>query len=117
MNGLTGIHVAAGAAALLAGTVAIVVCKGGRWHVRAGLGFVVAMSVPGLSAAVLGPFADPVQSPVGGLMVCCFAATGWLAGRTSAPSRPGRFMRTDMKSGPSREPHGTWVDLKDVLSR
>jgi hypothetical protein len=81
MTALLPLHVAAGAVALLAGAVAMAAHKGGAWHRRAGTGFVAAMVVLGVTAAVLGPFADPVQSPVGGVMVCYFVATGWLAAR------------------------------------
>ena len=81
MNALTWIHIAGGVIALLAGTAAAVAPKGGRVHVAGGIAFALSMFVLGLSAAVIGPSATPPQSPVGGLMVCYFVATGWLAAR------------------------------------
>ena len=90
MNAVMWIHVAGGAAALVAGAVAVVVRKGRGVHAAAGFGFVVAMFVLGATATLLGPFAEPVQSPVGGLVVCYFVATGWMAARRH-DGRPGRF--------------------------
>jgi hypothetical protein len=81
MTGLTWIHIAGGGVALFAGTVAVAVRKGARAHVAAGIAFAVSMLVLGVTASPLGPFASPVQSPVGGIMVCYFVATGWLAAR------------------------------------
>lgn len=81
MNALLAIHVACGLVALLAGAAAIAAYKGGRTHRAAGLAFVAAMLVLGVTASVLGPFATPVQSPVGGLMVAYFVATGWVAAK------------------------------------
>jgi hypothetical protein len=90
MNGLTWIHIAGGMFALLAGVVAVAARKGGRVHVAAGIAFAVSMLVLGVSASILGPFASPPQSPVGGIMVCYFVATGWLAARRRS-ARPGTF--------------------------
>lgn len=90
MNGLTWIHIAGGLVALVAGMVAGFARKGGRTHVAAGIAFAASMFVLGVSASILGPFASPPQSPVGGLMVCYFVATGWLAARRRS-ARPGRF--------------------------
>ncbi|HEX8238541.1 MAG TPA: hypothetical protein VF574_02250 [Allosphingosinicella sp.] len=84
---ITGLHVAAGLAALLAGTAAIAGRKGGSLHASAGIWFCSAMLVLGLTAAVLEPFRQPVPgSPVGGIMVCYFVLTGWMTAR----SRDGR---------------------------
>lgn len=81
MNAIMSIHIAAGFIALAAGTVAVVVRKGGRPHVSAGIGFCVAMLVLGVTAAILSPLKTPPESPVGGIMVCYFVATAWLAAR------------------------------------
>jgi len=83
MNGITWIHIAGGVLALVAGTVAALARKGGRVHVAAGI-------VLGITASMIGPFASPPQSPVGGIMVCYFVATGWLAARRRS-GRPGTF--------------------------
>ena len=87
MNGalhstIMGIHIAGGIAALLAGAIAVAMRKGGAKHARAGTWFVVAMLVLGVTAAILEPFRSPVPgSPVGGIMICYFVATAWMAAR------------------------------------
>jgi len=82
MNAVMAIHVAAGLLALPAGTVAVSARKGGRMHARAGTLFFGAMMVLGMTAAVLEPFRMPVPgSPVGGIMVCYFVVTSWVAAR------------------------------------
>jgi hypothetical protein len=75
------IHIAGGSAALLAGTVAAVARKGGPLHARAGLWFVVSMLVLGVTASLLEPYRDPPGSPIGGIMVCYFVLTSWMAAR------------------------------------
>ena len=81
MNVLMGIHIAAGVLALLTGAAAAVARKGGPLHARAGTGFFGAMLVLGITAAILEPFRDPPGSPIGGLFVCYFVATSWVAAR------------------------------------
>lgn len=81
MNGITGIHVAGGLVALLSGTVAFAVRKGNRVHVSAGAWFCVAMFVLGVTASILSPFKSPPESPIGGILVCYFVATAWMAAR------------------------------------
>lgn len=90
MNGLIWIHIAGGMVALAAGTVAAAARKGGRVHVAAGGAFAASMLVLGVTASIIAPFASPPQSPVGGIMVCYFVATGWLAARRRS-SRTGTF--------------------------
>jgi MFS family permease len=90
MTALTWIHITGGLVALLAGTVAAVAPKGGRAHVAGGIAFALSMFVLGLTAAIIGPSATPPQPPVGGLMVCYFVATGWLAARNRS-GKPGAF--------------------------
>lgn len=90
MNGLTWVHIAGGVIALLAGATAGAARKGGRVHVAAGMVFAASMFVLGITASIIGPFASPAQSPVGGIMVCYFVATGWLAARQRS-GRPGTF--------------------------
>src|SRR5687767_10232929 len=90
MNAITWIHITGGVVALLAGTLAGASRKGGRVHVAAGMAFAASMFVLGVTASIIGPFASPPQSSVGGIMVCYFVATGWLAARRrSGP--PGTF--------------------------
>jgi hypothetical protein len=81
MTAITWIHVAGGLAALASGTVAFAVRKGGSLHVRFGIAFCVAMFVLGLTASILSPLKSPPDSPIGGIMVCYFVATAWLAAR------------------------------------
>ena len=73
MNGLIWIHIAGGMVALAAGSA-----------------FAASMLVLGVTASIIAPFASPPQSPVGGIMVCYFVATGWLAARRRS-SRTGTF--------------------------
>lgn len=81
MNAITWIHVAGGMLALVAGAVAFAVRKGGGTHVAAGTAFCLAMFVLGITASILSPFKSPPESPVGGMMVCYFVATAWMAAR------------------------------------
>lgn len=90
MNGITTVHVAGGLIALIAGAAAGMSRKGGRVHVAAGIVFAASMFLLGITASIIGPSASPPQSPVGGLMVCYFVATGWMAARRRS-GRPGTF--------------------------
>ena len=82
MSPLMAVHIAAGILALPAGTLAVAARKGGRLHVRAGNVFFASMMVLGLTAAVLEPMRSPTPgSPVGGIMVCYFLITSWVAAR------------------------------------
>jgi hypothetical protein len=93
-SGVTWIHIAGGLIALLSGTAAIVVRKGGARHSSAGTWFCAAMLVLGVTAAILEPFRQPVPgSPVGGIMVCYFILTAWMTARRRE-GRPGWFEKT-----------------------
>ena len=82
MNILMAIHIAAGMNALLAGSVAIATRKGGPLHARSGTLFFGSMLALGVTAAFLEPLRSPEPgSPVGGIMVCYFVATSWVAAR------------------------------------
>jgi hypothetical protein len=82
MNILMGVHIAAGILALLAGTAAVAAPKGGALHARAGTWFFGSMLVLGVTASILEPFRSPDPgSPIGGIMVCYFVATSWVAAR------------------------------------
>ena len=90
MNPILWAHIAGGGVALLAGTVAAIVRKGGSLHARAGTWFAVSMLVLGATAAILSPFRSPPESPVGGIMVCYFVATAWMTARRRSGA-PGTF--------------------------
>ena len=75
------LHIAAGCLALLAGGVAAAARKGGPTHASAGSGFALSMLVLGVTAAILEPYRSPPGSPIGGLLVCYFVATSWMAAR------------------------------------
>ena len=81
MNMIMAIHIAAGFIALVTGAMAVAVRKGRAEHASAGTWFFAAMLVLGVTAAILGPFKVPPDSPVGGLLVCYFVVTSWLAAR------------------------------------
>lgn len=90
MNGITWIHIAGGVLALMTGAAAVVVRKGGRMHVSAGIGFCVAMFVLGITASILAPLKSPPDSPIGGIMVCYFVATAWMTAHRR-DGTPGMF--------------------------
>lgn len=90
MIGITWMHIAGGLLALASGAVAFAVRKGGGAHVSAGTWFCVAMLVLGVTASILAPFKSPPDSPLGGIMVCYFVATAWMAARRRSGT-PGRF--------------------------
>jgi hypothetical protein len=81
-TGIMAIHIAGGLVALLSGALAVAMRKGGTIHARAGTWFCAAMLVLGVTASILEPFRSPQPgSPVGGIMVCYFVATAWMAAR------------------------------------
>ncbi len=91
LKSLLWIHIAAGIAAILLGTIAVAARKGGRAHISTGTGFAAAMIVLGLTASVLEPFRQPQPgSPVVGLFVCYFVVTSWVAARRR-DGRTGKF--------------------------
>jgi hypothetical protein len=82
MNAILVPHIAAGLIAILSGSIAVAARKGGRLHVLAGTWFFGSMLVLGATAAILEPFRMPQPgSPIGGIMVCYFVATSWVAAR------------------------------------
>jgi hypothetical protein len=90
MNGITWIHIAGGMLALVTGAIAFAVRKGGSTHVSAGTWFCIAMFVLGVTASIMAPLKSPPESPIGGIMVCYFVATAWMAARRRRGA-PGRF--------------------------
>jgi hypothetical protein len=81
MNVLMTIHIGAGLLALPSGATAVAARKGSRLHAGAGTMFFASMLVLGVTASILEPFRSPPGSPVGGIMVCYFVATSWVAAR------------------------------------
>jgi uncharacterized membrane protein len=81
-SGIMWIHIAGGLAALLSGAVAVAMRKGGARHASAGTWFVASMLVLGVTASILEPFRSPTPgSPIGGILVCYFVVTAWMAAR------------------------------------
>jgi hypothetical protein len=83
MNFVLWIHIAAGLAAIPLGAIAVAARKGGPVHGQAGIGFAVSLLVLGITAALLAPFKSPpdLELTIGGIMVCYFVATAWMAAR------------------------------------
>jgi hypothetical protein len=76
-------HIAAGSVAILSGTAAVAVRKGGTNHSLAGTCFVASMILLGLSAAVMAltlPAPDPSRASAG-ILAVYFAVTSWAAAR------------------------------------
>lgn len=91
LKSLLWLHIGAGIAAILLGTVAVAARKGGRVHLSTGAWFAVAMIVLGLTASILEPFRKPQPgSPLVGLFVCYFVATSWVTARRR-DGRTGKF--------------------------
>ncbi|HEX8173031.1 MAG TPA: DUF2306 domain-containing protein [Thermoanaerobaculia bacterium] len=87
---LLAIHIAAGAAAMILGAVALLFRKGGSVHRRSGMLFVYAMLVMGISASILELLktASPANV-VAALMSMYFVGTA-----VAAVRRPSRWTRT-----------------------
>jgi len=81
MNAFTLFHIAAGSTALLAGTAALTVRKGGRLHARAGTIFFVAMLAMAGTGSVMAALKPERGSAVIGLFTCYLVATSWLTAR------------------------------------
>lgn len=69
------VHVLGGSIALVSGFIAIAVAKGGRWHRRAGVAFVVSMIVMGAFGAVVGTY-EMKMTGVGGVFSAYLVFTG-----------------------------------------
>ena len=87
---LTLLHIASGGLAVLAGTLAIGVRKGGRIHVGAGRWFVGLMALSSLSGAVIGliRFEDFFITFFAGLLWAYLVLSGWLTAQS--PSGPAK---------------------------
>jgi hypothetical protein len=91
MNAILYPHILAGLLSVLAGYLAVGAPKGGQLHRLAGTVFFGSMLVLGVTAAILEPFRTPEPgSPAGGILVCYFVATSWVAARRR-DGRTGKF--------------------------
>ena len=82
MNILMAIHIAGGLLALPAGTVAVAARKGGRLHARAGTCSSARCSCSASPPRSSSRSGTPEPgSPLGGIIVCYFVATSWVAAR------------------------------------
>jgi uncharacterized membrane protein len=85
-NMLLPIHIAAGGFAMVLGTVALIVKKGGTLHRRSGMLFVYAMLVMGFSASILGFLKSSTDTNVfTGLMTAYFVGTALTTVRPVSP--------------------------------
>jgi uncharacterized membrane protein len=75
---LLAFHVAAGTVGFLSGSVAIVARKGGQWHRRSGLIFVVTMIAMGVSAVGISVY-EGKESVAGGGLAAYLIFTAWTA--------------------------------------
>ncbi len=70
-----GVHFAAGLVAIVAGTIALAVAKGGRLHKQSGLVFTWAMVGLGLTAAGIGTYENRPSQVFAGLLVVYLVVT------------------------------------------
>ena len=83
---MTAIHILAGALALLAGYTAMFAAKGSWLHRRAGLLFVIAMAVMGISGAVIAALLPVRISIVAGLLVVYLVGSALLTVKRDLPA-------------------------------
>ncbi len=69
------VHLAAGLAAIVAGTIALAVAKGGQLHKQSGLAFTWAMVALGLTAAGIGTYENRPSQVFGGLLAAYLVLT------------------------------------------
>jgi hypothetical protein len=87
---ILALHIAGGSVAMIAGTVALALRKGGRRHVVAGNIFFAAMLVMASIGAVVAPFLLTAQGnpklfdSIAGFFTCYLVVTGWLTVRRKA---------------------------------
>jgi uncharacterized membrane protein len=87
-----GLHFAAGLVAIVAGTIALAVAKGGRLHKRSGLVFTWAMVGLGLTAAGIGTYENRPGQVFAGLLVVYLVFTAM----TTVKPFPGIGKRVDV---------------------
>jgi|SRR5580658_7426150 uncharacterized membrane protein len=81
------IHICGGSVGLVAGTVAMGVRKGGRWHRVAGRVFVGGMLCLAASGAVIAYLRAEPPNVMAGLLTMYMVTTAWLTGRTRMGER------------------------------
>ena len=72
-------HFGSALIALIAGTIALVVAKGGRLHKKSGMVFTVAMGAAGVLAVPIAAYEGNVGSVIGGMLVVYFVYTAMTA--------------------------------------
>src|SRR5687768_18415374 len=70
------VHFAAGLVSIVAGTIALMVAKGGRLHKQSGLAFTWGMVVLGLTAAGIGVYESRPSQVFAGLVAAYLVFTG-----------------------------------------
>jgi hypothetical protein len=75
------LHISGGSVGLVAGTVAMVVRKGGRWHRVAGQVFVGGMMCLAVTGAIIAWFRSEPPNIVAGLLTVYMIMTTWITGR------------------------------------
>ena len=86
------VHFAAGLVAIISGTIALAVAKGGRLHKQSGVVFTWAMVVLGLTAAGIGTYENRPGQVFGGLL----AAYLVFSAMTTVKPLPGIGQRFDV---------------------
>lgn len=92
------LHIASGLVALVAGTAALVVRKGGRRHALSGILFSVCMLSLAASGIMLGIIKSQIGNVIGGSATLYLIATAWTAAR-SPNARTGWFDWTAVTFG------------------
>jgi hypothetical protein len=81
MTLFTIIHILAGTTALLAGSAALAMRKGGPRHARIGTWFVIAMLVMASTGGVMAAFIPERLSVIGSVLTCYLVVTSWATAR------------------------------------
>ena len=85
MDSVLAVHIAGGALALVAGFGALAATKGERLHRRAGIAFVAAMLVMGLTGAGIAAAIGESGSVIGGLLAAYLTLSGFAVVRPTTP--------------------------------
>jgi uncharacterized membrane protein len=75
------LHISGGIVGLIAGTVAVTVRKGGRWHRIAGKVFVGGMLCLASTGAIMATIRHQPPNVIAGLLTIYMVTTAWLTGR------------------------------------
>ena len=85
MGSVLAVHIAGGVLALVTGFAALAATKGQRLHRRAGIAFVAAMLVMGLSGAGIAAVTGVGGSVIGGLLAAYLTLSGFMVVRPPTP--------------------------------